>query len=584
MAIIAAAGIIISACCKYDDSALWDAVNDHENRIESLEQWQEQANSNIAALQQLVSTTDYITEVTPVMQGDKEIGYTISFLNSEPVTIYHGETPQISITQQDDENWYWTLDGELLTDGQDNPLRVNIVVPQLSTGENLVSQGIAVDADNKEIVEEAVYLSVDEGKTWTRVSGENGDSFFLSVDSSNDDYVIFTLADGTTFNVPKYIENGISFYMNGSLLTALSEKINITNGNISYVVTGDSKVSVRILEGEGWTVEDEDGTLVFTGGDIGSEALVEVTLLENGKVTDTYRLTVIRDFWTGNGTETDPYIISTVEDLGYIRQQVNAGVFYSRKFFKLTSDITLPDPESGNPNNWEPIGQQSFENNGGVTTTVQTYFFGTFDGGGYTIRNLIITEGNSGFQSLFGILAGTVKNLTLESPMISVAGGCAGAIAGWTWTGNVINCHVTGNAVISTQNGIAGGVVGQNGGSMTACSFTGMVAGTGDTGGITGYNNAGCTVTACYASGVVHGLSDTTPTYVGGVAGLNYGTIMASYFADGNVTGYDRVGGVIGEQIGGTSSACYWSISPGAVGGNPPQYGIGGVNGTDEMP
>ena len=251
----------------------------------------------------------------------------------------------------------------------------------------------------------------------------------------------------------------------------------------------------------------------------------------------------------------------------------------SRKFFKLTSDITLPDPESGNPNNWEPIGQQSFENNGGVITTAQTYFFGTFDGDGHTISNLTITEGNSGFYSLFGILAGTVKNLTLESPVINVASGCVGAIAGWTWTGNVINCHVTGNASISTQNGIAGGVVGQNGGSVTACSFTGTVAGTGDTGDITGYNNAGCTITACYASGIIRGLSDTSPTYVGGVAGLNSGTITASYLADGDVTGYDRVGGAIGEQTGGTASACYWSISSGA---NSPQYGIGGVNGTDE--
>ena len=102
----------------------------------------------------------------------------------------------------------------------------------------------------------------------------------------------------------------------------------------------------------------------------------------------------------------------------------------------------------------------------------------------------------------------------------------------------------------------------------------------GDTGGITGYNNAGCTITACYASGIIHGLSDTTPTYVGGVAGLNSGTITASYLADGDVAGYDRVGGVIGEQTGGTASACCWSISTGAA--NPPQYGIGGVNGTDK--
>ena len=128
------------------------------------------ASINIASLQQLVSTTNYITEVTPVMQGDKEIGYTISFLNSEPVTIYHGETPQISITQQDDGNWYWTLDGKLLTDSQGNPLRVNDIVPRLSTGENLILQGITADAGNQEIVKEAIYLSMDDGKTWERTA------------------------------------------------------------------------------------------------------------------------------------------------------------------------------------------------------------------------------------------------------------------------------------------------------------------------------------------------------------------------------------------------------------------------------
>lgn len=570
MAIIAAAGIIISACCKYDDSALWNAVNDHENRIESLEQWQEQANGNIASLQQLVSTTNYITEVTPVMQGDKEIGYTISFLNSEPVTIYHGETPQISITQQDDGNWYWTLDGKLLTDSQGNPLRVNDIVPRLSTGENLILQGITADAGNQEIVKEAIYLSMDDGKTWERISIENANSFFLSVDSSNEDYVIFTLADGATFNVPKYIENGIAFYMNGILLTDLSKKIDITNGNISYAVTGDGEVSVRILEGEGWSVEDEDGTLVFTGGmGIGSEALVEVTLLDNGKVTDTYRLTVTIGL-SGSGTEKDPYIISSAEDLYYFGQQVNAGnISYSSGFFKMTGDISLPEPENGNPDNWEPVS-----------------FPGTFDGGGYTIKNMIITEGNPvGFYGLFGLLGGTVMNLNLESPVINIANdkyAFAGAIAGASEC-DIINCHVTGSAVISMQIGLAGGgIVGCNNGSVTACSFTGEVSGFTWTGGVVG-NNSG-NITACYASGNIHGSKPLDGMgSVGGVVGGTLGAhIRASYFADGDVSGYDRVGGVIGEQSGGSASACYWSISPGAAGGNPPQYGIGDVNGTDE--
>ena len=88
-------------------------------------------------------------------------GYTITFLHSDPITIYHGEkgdkgdkgdqgeqgiqgepgkdgadrtdgsdgkdgyTPQIGLTQQADGNWYWTLDGELMLDPNGDPIRAN---------------------------------------------------------------------------------------------------------------------------------------------------------------------------------------------------------------------------------------------------------------------------------------------------------------------------------------------------------------------------------------------------------------------------------------------------------------------------
>lgn len=38
-ALVAVATLGLTACDDYDDGALWDAVNDHENRIEALEQW-----------------------------------------------------------------------------------------------------------------------------------------------------------------------------------------------------------------------------------------------------------------------------------------------------------------------------------------------------------------------------------------------------------------------------------------------------------------------------------------------------------------------------------------------------------------
>ena len=138
--------LLLAACClggttlltscgdDYDDTALWEKVNDHEQRLAALEQWQAETNTNIQSIQTLLNTTDCITAVTPVMEEGEEVGYTISFLHSDPITIYHGTkgdtgeagyTPQIGLTQQDDGNWYWTLDGELMADADGNPIRAN---------------------------------------------------------------------------------------------------------------------------------------------------------------------------------------------------------------------------------------------------------------------------------------------------------------------------------------------------------------------------------------------------------------------------------------------------------------------------
>ena len=132
-----ACALTFTACDDYDDTALWEAVNGLEERIAALEQWQDETNNNIAALQKLLTTNDMITSVTPVMMGDETVGYTISFLHSDPITIYHGKkgdkgedgvdgsTPQIGLTQQEDGNWYWTLNGSLMTDADGNPIRAN---------------------------------------------------------------------------------------------------------------------------------------------------------------------------------------------------------------------------------------------------------------------------------------------------------------------------------------------------------------------------------------------------------------------------------------------------------------------------
>ncbi len=170
------------AACKYDDSELWEQVNQNTEelaaqaaRIAALEAWQAETNTNIQALQTLLSTTDYITAVTPVVKDGVEVGFTISFLNTPAITIYHGakgdkgdkgDTPQIGAAQAEDGNWYWTLNGELLTDTDGNPIRANgtqgeqgdqgpagddAPLPQLATGAKLTDQGITTDSQNNPI-------------------------------------------------------------------------------------------------------------------------------------------------------------------------------------------------------------------------------------------------------------------------------------------------------------------------------------------------------------------------------------------------------------------------------------------------
>lgn len=133
---------ILTISC-YDDSELWNTVNDHETRIAKLETLCNQMNTNIISLQTIIASLqdkDYVVNVASITEGGKEIGYTITFSKSGSVTIYHGNdgadgkdgadgedgedghTPVIGIAKDVDGIYYWTLDGEWLTDEQSNKI------------------------------------------------------------------------------------------------------------------------------------------------------------------------------------------------------------------------------------------------------------------------------------------------------------------------------------------------------------------------------------------------------------------------------------------------------------------------------
>jgi hypothetical protein len=152
-------------------------------------------------------------------------------------------------------------------------------------------------------------------------------------------------------------------------------------------------------------------------------------------------------------------------------------------------------------------------------------FTGTFDGGGYTIKELTISDNDKSNQGLIGYLGpgGVVKNVNLEDVNITLTGSdnsysSHGGIVGCNNGGRVENCSVSGLSTISgTHRG--GGIVGRNinGGIVQNCYVTANVSGVTFVGGIVGANGSGAIVRYCYATGNV----TATGGVSGGIAGSN---------------------------------------------------------------
>ena len=85
------------SCTEYDEIAIWNKSEYIDSRLAALEELCSRMNTNITSLQLIVEAlqgNDYVTGVTPVVENGKTIGYTITFIKSGPVTIYHGKDGQ----------------------------------------------------------------------------------------------------------------------------------------------------------------------------------------------------------------------------------------------------------------------------------------------------------------------------------------------------------------------------------------------------------------------------------------------------------------------------------------------------------
>ena len=199
------AGFVVAGC--YDDSALQKQLNDHESRLKELERLTAQQNTNISSLQTIVTALqdkDYVTSVAPINEGDKVVGYTITFSKSGAVTIYNGEdgyVPAMGVKQDTDGLWYWTVDGEWLRDSDGDKVRASAI-----DGEDGAPGQSGVTPTLK-IVDGYWYVSYDGGKTWEeeplgQATGDKGYTMFAEV-TYDEEYLYITMADGEKLTLPR---------------------------------------------------------------------------------------------------------------------------------------------------------------------------------------------------------------------------------------------------------------------------------------------------------------------------------------------------------------------------------------------
>jgi len=256
-------------------------------------------------------------------------------------------------------------------------------------------------------------------------------------------------------------------------------------------------------------------------------------------ISNEWNGTVATAYGGGTGTSTNPYLISTAEQLAYFSSRVNGGNNYKDIYFQLTQDIVLNamtdsytfDPADPNKREFTAIGTSS------------NLFKGIFDGNGMKVIGLYINQPTLDNQGLFGVTDKT-NNI-----------------------GSVNNVSVYG-AVTGRNN--VGGVVGNTTGTIFRCSNYCTVTGTNNVGGVAGLAGNNSSIRNCLNSGTVHGTS-----YVGGVAGsVNVNNLeMGNNLSIGTVTGTTYVGGVAGlyETMANTWNN-YTTASPavGSLGGNDP--------------
>ncbi len=328
--------------------------------------------------------------------------------------------------------------------------------------------------------------------------------------------------------------------------------------------TASLTLDMDVSAGASWALYSDAGCTVGMAADMtlapgNNIAYLKVTA-QDGIHTKIYTININKRM--GTGVSGDPYIITTLAELKAVTDRPSS-------YYQLGSDITDPLDT--------PLCSET------------SPFTGSFDGAGHSVVIGITSPGGHG-GLFSDISAGaSVSALTVTGSISNNAHGTVymGGLAGYS-AGTVTNC-TSGAIVTDTSDQEAdlvriGGLIGHNEGTVTSCSAIGNVAADGIAcaGGLVGYTKTG-TISGCHVTGSVTVTNALSNTYVGGLAGnMDSGTLTdcrstSDVTLDGLASAKAYVGGLAGFKNSGVLQRSYSTgdvhISNISGGGNESFFG-----------
>ncbi len=350
------------------------------------------------------------------------------------------------------------------------------------------------------------------------------------------------------------------------ILSTLSKIIALNDTYIDTidVVRMDNDAITFSLESAPTGMQLQDSVITFTPNATGVYSFI-VDATDANLFTSKYQFTLVVKP-TGDGTQSNPYQITTIEELNTVR-------YLASDYFILMNDLDFTGSEFDNINStkgWDPIGD------------ITSPFSGSFNGDGHSISNLFINS-SLYYVGLFGYIDGaTIDSLGINNCNIT-GGYVIGGLAGYTSNSSTIsNCYVTGevtSVVLGDDDVGVGGLVGNNYSSnisdchtevkvlnnneyyytgglvgfnynsspISNCYATGDISSYTNAGGLVGWNGSSSPISNCYATGDVTGIiTENDESGIGGLIGYNYSSAISSCYATGNVSGDFYTGGLVG--------------------------------------